>query len=134
MGLNFRGNGMTNYNEFGKTYQQSAEEPFRKYPEVEGMLAAAGNVVGETILDVACGDGHYARHWKHAGAGETVGVDLSELMIELARQAEEAEPLGIRYFVSDALHLPELCQREQLGPFDLVSASWLLVYFFNPLK
>jgi len=43
-------------------------------------------------------------------------------MIRLAHQEEQAEPLGITYQVGDAVTLP------QLGPFDLVTAVYLLNY------
>jgi SAM-dependent methyltransferase len=51
-----------------------------------------------------------------------LGIDLSPEMIRLARQQEQAEPLGITYQVGDATTLP------QLGPFDLVTAVYLLNY------
>jgi SAM-dependent methyltransferase len=51
-----------------------------------------------------------------------LGIDLSPKMIRLARQQEQAEPLGITYEVGDAVTLP------QLGPFDVVTAVYLLNY------
>jgi SAM-dependent methyltransferase len=74
------------------------------------------------VLDLACGHGHYSRLIKRAGAAEVVGVDLSPVMVELARKTEREQPLGISYEVADAVRLP------RLGAFDLVSAVWLLNY------
>ena len=51
-----------------------------------------------------------------------IGVDISPEMIRLAHQQEQAEPLGIAYQVCDAVTLP------QLGPFELVTAVYLLNY------
>ena len=51
-----------------------------------------------------------------------MGVDISPEMIRLANQQEQAEPLGITYRVHDALELPNL------GPFELITAIWLLPY------
>lgn len=51
-----------------------------------------------------------------------MGVDISENMIELARQEETREPLGIEYIVCDVLELGEI------DKFDLVVATYLLHY------
>jgi toxoflavin synthase len=51
-----------------------------------------------------------------------IGIDISPEMIRLANAREQAEPLGIAYQVCDAVTLP------QLGPFDLVTAVYLLNY------
>jgi ubiquinone/menaquinone biosynthesis C-methylase UbiE len=63
--------------------------------------------------------------YKLKGAEEVVGVDLSEQMIVLANEAEKVDPLGISYFVGNALDL-------DLGrQFNLISASYLLNYSEN---
>ncbi len=51
-----------------------------------------------------------------------MGVDISTKMIELAKQQEAQEPLGIEYIVCDVLKLGKI------GSFDLVVASYLLNY------
>lgn len=51
-----------------------------------------------------------------------MGVDLSQKMIELARQQEAREPLGIKYIVAD------VCELGEIGSFELVVASYLLNY------
>ena len=57
-----------------------------------------------------------------AGAVEVVGIDISERMIELAREQEARQPLGIEYRVEDARAVAEHAD------FDLVVGAWLLVY------
>ena len=47
-----------------------------------------GDVNGKRALDVACGEGHYSRLLRQAGAEEVVGIDISERMIDLARASE----------------------------------------------
>ncbi|MEI7033735.1 class I SAM-dependent methyltransferase [Streptomyces pratensis] len=91
-------------------------------PEQHNVLKHLGDLTGARVLDLACGHGHYSRVIKAAGAAEVVGVDLSSVMVDLARKAEEEDPLGISYHVGDATDLP------RLGAFDLVSAVWLLNY------
>ena len=43
---------------------------------------------------MACGSGYYTRKLKQMGAGDTIGVDISEEMIKEARKIELEEPLG----------------------------------------
>ena len=56
---------------------------------------------GETVLDVACGNGNFARHMAELGA-EVVGFDISEKMIEKARAYGSVGPRRIEYHVIDA--------------------------------
>ncbi|MEM9456666.1 MAG: class I SAM-dependent methyltransferase [Myxococcota bacterium] len=109
-------------------YRNIAPLPIRRHPERDGLLGAVGDVRGQRVIDVACGDGLYAREWRRAGAREVVGVDLSVDMIERGRCKESHEPLGIAYHVGDARNLRELAEREDLGIFDVATAAWLLVY------
>jgi len=79
-------------------------------------------VRGKSILDLACGDGHYCRPLKRSGATKIVGVDISSKMLDLARNEEKKKNLGIRYECMDALKLPVI------GKFDIVLGSFLLHY------
>jgi 2-polyprenyl-3-methyl-5-hydroxy-6-metoxy-1,4-benzoquinol methylase len=67
----------------------------------QAMREALGEVRGKRILDLGCGEGRFSRMLAKRGARPTA-VDLSERMIELAREEEGKEPLGIDYHVSDA--------------------------------
>jgi ubiquinone/menaquinone biosynthesis C-methylase UbiE len=115
----------TDYNKIANEYKYSKSLPWRKYLEAYTLFNIAGDVVGKSVLDLACGEGFYTRLYKLKGAAEVVGIDLSEQMIVLAKEAEKADPLGIFYFVGNALDL-------DLGKqFDLISASYLLNYAEN---
>jgi SAM-dependent methyltransferase len=81
-----------------------------------------GDVRGRSVLDLACGDGIYARMLADRGASRVHGVDLSGGMIELAQRAESARPRGITYSVSDAAEV------RGLGEFDVVMAAYLFNY------
>jgi SAM-dependent methyltransferase len=110
---------------YAENYQESKTLLWRSRIEDPSFLGLIGNVAGKTVLDFACGEGHFTRMLRAAGAGEVVGVDLSERMIELARQQEEASPIGITYQVDDA-------RKPAPAPhFDVVAAAWLLVYARN---
>ena len=72
----------------------------------EQLIAALGNPKGLEICDVACGEGHLARHLAQHGAMVT-GVDISEGLLEQAR-AQTPETLPISYLHDDAQSLASL--------------------------
>lgn len=75
-----------------------------------------GNIEGQLVLDLACGEGYNTRILARKGATVT-GVDISEKPIELAKQEEAKEKLGICYRVLDASNLEEFPSNR----FDLVT-------------
>jgi ubiquinone/menaquinone biosynthesis C-methylase UbiE len=70
-----------------------------------------GDVDGQRVCSVACGQGREARYLASRGAGVT-GVDLSAELIARARQHEEAEPRNITYLQGDAQTLDGLSDEE----------------------
>lgn len=75
-----------------------------------------GDVRGQIVLDLACGEGHNTRILARKGAKVT-GVDFSEKLIELAKREEVKEKLGIRYIILDATNLKGLSNNH----FDLAT-------------
>jgi len=112
----------TDYNLISQEYKKSKEQPWRSRIESYSMMKLIGDLNGRKVVDLACGEGHFTRKLRRAGAAETSGVDLSDRMIELARAQEAREPLGISYRVEDARVAGE--QQD----FDLAVAAWLIVY------
>ncbi len=110
------------YDRISRQFKKSREFPFRTCVEEFMMLQMLGNVAGLTALDLACGEGHYARTLRRCGAGRVVGVDISEGMIALAREEEAREPIGVEYLTAAVEDLGVL------GSFDVVSAVYLLHY------
>jgi ubiquinone/menaquinone biosynthesis C-methylase UbiE len=82
-------------------------------PATFGLI---GDVRGRLVLDLACGEGYNTRILAKKGAN-VVGVDFSERMIQLAKQEEAREKLGIRYYTLDATGLKEFSH----DSFDLVT-------------
>ena len=74
-------------------------DPF--FPPVETLM---GDVAGQRICDLACGQGRVARYLAERGAS-IVGIDLSAKLLEIARRHEHAEPRGIEYLQADARSL-----------------------------
>lgn len=115
---------VTDYDEnrIAEQYRQAKAHSWRSHAETYSFMKLIGDVEGKKVLDVACGEGHFTRLLRKAGAAEVVGIDISERMIDLARQQEAGQPLGIEYRVEDAR--TEAAQAD----FDLVVGAWLLVY------
>ena len=112
----------TDYNLIAQQYKRAKEHPWRSRIESYSMMKLIGDLSGKKVLDLACGEGHFTRKLRKAGAETIVGVDLSRRMIELAMVQETSEPLGIAYRVED---VREACSQEK---FDLAVAAWLIVY------
>lgn len=101
-------------------------------PAVEGLLAPRP---GETVLDLACGNGVYARHLADLGC-EVVACDFARSFIELARKRET----GVRrvhpidYRVVDVAD-PEQLARLGQNTFDAVvcNMSIMDIVDINPL-
>ena len=68
---------------------------FEMLPDVDGLSG----------LDVGCGEGHNTRLLAERGARMT-GIDISKTFIRHAREAEEAQSLGIDYRLASAVDLP----------------------------
>lgn len=110
------------YDAIAREYRESKQLPFRIHVEAYTLHTLLGDVRGLAVLDLACGEGIYSRLLRKAGAARVVGVDLSPAMIELAREAEDQQPLGCEYLVGDAANL------DFPGAFDVVLGSYLLNY------
>jgi 2-polyprenyl-3-methyl-5-hydroxy-6-metoxy-1,4-benzoquinol methylase len=97
-------------------------DPLYTQMVVPSLLKLAGNVEGLAICDLACGQGLVSRELARSGAKVT-GVDLSATLLEMARQSELIEPLGVEYFEDDAQHLATLPG----GVFDGVTCGMALM-------
>jgi ubiquinone/menaquinone biosynthesis C-methylase UbiE len=112
----------TDYDRIAEQYKQAKLQPWRTHIERYTLLRLAGDVAGQAVIDLACGEGYYTRALRQQGAARVVGVDQSRGMIGLAEAEEARRPLGVEYRVGDvrALEVP--------GEFDLAFAAYLLNY------
>lgn len=115
----------TNYDPIAQQYKRAKEQPWRSFVESFTLMGLIGDPSGLSVMDLACGEGFYARMLRQMGARRVLGVDLSGGMIELAREQETRHQLGIEYLVADARSLNPT---EQV---DLVVAAYLLNYSHN---
>lgn len=79
-----------------RTYRRAAPALGPSLP-----LTLIGDIRGQQVCDLGCGEGRIARLLAQRGA-QVVGVDRSAALINTAQQLETANPLGIRYQVDDA--------------------------------
>jgi len=100
--------------EFAKWYASSIEEFGGPHSVViPAMICLLPcRLYGLQIADIGCGSGILSRELALRGA-EVLGVDLSEDMLELARQAEERIHLGIVYQQDDACVLSSVTDHSQ---------------------
>ena len=111
-----------NRGRIAEQYQEAKKQAWRDRVETYSFMNHIGDITGKKVLDVACGEGHFTRLLRRAGAARVVGLDISERMIALAREQEAREPLGIDYIVADARSIVD--QED----YDIVVSAWLLVY------
>lgn len=65
------------------------------------LFTLMGDVRGQQVCDLACGQGLVTRELARRGA-TVVGVDLSAKLLDIAAQIEQEAPLGITYLQDDA--------------------------------
>ena len=110
---------VSEYQGHAADYQTAKRQPWRTYLEQPSALALLGDLSGQSVIDLGCGEGHYSRLLNQLGAAQVLGIDLSADMVELARSQERSHPVGIIYRVGDAADL----MLEQA--VDLVFAGYL---------
>jgi toxoflavin synthase len=91
----------TNYDPIAEQYKRAKQQPWRVHIEAFTLMKLIGDPTGNTVIDIACGEGFYTRMIRRRGAAKVTGVDLSEKMIGLARDSEAQQRLGIDYIVGD---------------------------------
>jgi ubiquinone/menaquinone biosynthesis C-methylase UbiE len=75
--------------------------PFYGELVLPNLLGLVGGIDGQHVCDIACGQGLATRELAQRGAN-VVGIDVSKEILDLARQYEAEEPLGIEYILDDA--------------------------------
>lgn len=85
------------------------------------LLKLVGDVQGQHVCDLGCGQGWLTRELARKGAVMT-GIDLSGQLLTIARQYEEQELLRIVYRQRDAQHVEMFAE----GEFDGCVCIWSL--------
>lgn len=81
---------ISQYDAIAKKYQQGiTHEKYIVYLCDPSVLNTIDDPTGLNILDSGCGEGYFSRISKAMGAEKVVGFDISQGMIDLAKQTEE---------------------------------------------
>jgi SAM-dependent methyltransferase len=108
--------------------QEHQDEVLR--PVSERLIAAAKPRPGEKVIDVGCGCGATTIDFAErvAPGGEALGLDISELMLSLARERARAD-LPARFVVADAT-----VHDMALASADLVVSRFGVMFFADPTR
>ena len=77
---------LTDYNPIAEQYKRAKLQPWRSHIEAYTLFALVGDPAGQTVVDLACGEGYYTRLLRQRGASRVIGVDRSPGMIRLAHR------------------------------------------------
>src|SRR5690606_37792876 len=110
------------YDAIAEAYKESKQLSFRTYVEAYTLFKLLGDLHGQRVLDLACGEGFHTRKVEQAGGAAALGVHISRQMLLPAEAEDRRAPLGVRHLRGDAGEL------DIAGAFDLVSAAYLLNY------
>jgi pimeloyl-CoA biosynthesis protein BioC len=86
---------------FGRAAQSYAQHDALQRQSAQGLIAALGEGYFPQVLDAGCGPGSNSRYWRAAGSRVTA-IDLSEQMLDEARQQQSAD----RYLAADIEAIP----------------------------
>ncbi len=102
------------------------EEFFHKYFINPTFLDLIGNVKGKSVLDVACGEGHFSRKLAEQTKGDIqiTGIDASKKLIDIAQKKNEPFSRCIKFQVGDASRLEGLASNS----FDLAICNMALMF------
>lgn len=112
------------YNDNAAKWLRLAPSSLSDFTARPAVFDACGDLAGQSVLDLGCGEGYCARELKRRGAGYYLGIDQSSRMIDAARDQETTDQYGIDYDVCDAVSFAPPRQ------FDICIA----VFLFNYLR
>ena len=101
--------------------KRSSEVNFNDCIETPILLAMLPDLHGKEILDIGCGMGQHAKQYSDMGAESVLGIDLSEKMLEYARE----------HFCADNITYRQMALEDIGGlnrKFDLVTSSLVFDY------
>ncbi|MEW7278352.1 class I SAM-dependent methyltransferase [Aquimarina sp. 2201CG1-2-11] len=110
------------YEEMAEKYNELIDhKPHNAYYDRPNTLSLVSEIKNKSILDAACGPGKYAEILVSKGA-KVIGVDISEKMIQLAK---ERNNLSSNFFVHDLSTPLHMFEKDS---FDVVICALALHY------
>jgi 2-polyprenyl-3-methyl-5-hydroxy-6-metoxy-1,4-benzoquinol methylase len=112
-------------------FSNALDQYFRKdmYERFTFTIANCEQIKDRTFLDVGCGNALYSLELARKGAAKVVGIDISEVMIDLCRKSSQEQNLADRctFLQTDLLdYQPE-------SKFDVSFGIGLFDYIRDPL-
>ena len=89
--------------------------------EMPALFSLLPDLQGKRVLDLGCGFGEHCKKFVEMGAEKVVGIDISEKMLEVARQENSDEKI-------EYLRLPMEDLEKAEGEFDVVISSLAMHY------
>ena len=87
-------------------------------PNLERLISS---VKGINVLDLACGQGFFAREWAKIGAAKTFGADIAKELIEIAKANPDPITRKIEYHVAPSNSLA-FCSDASISVITIVLA------------
>jgi SAM-dependent methyltransferase len=109
------------YDSNPKGYVEATKRPLRKFAYEPTIKKLLDDLEGKEVLDLACGDGMSSRFIKSLGAKKVVGLDISEKLINIARQNKDPD---IEYFIENVFSEDIL----KYGKYDVVTGIMIVHY------
>jgi 2-polyprenyl-3-methyl-5-hydroxy-6-metoxy-1,4-benzoquinol methylase len=109
--------------EFFDYYRALRNNPMSANNVVEkpALFSLAPDLKGKTVLDLGCGYGEHCVGFLNLGAANVVGIDISEKMLEVAKNENSAP--GIEYLNISMTDISEITEK-----FDVVFSSLAVHY------
>lgn len=96
------------YDDFAEWYDEwVGTHSMTDDPYFQAVQSLLGEIAGQRVCDLACGQGRVSRHLADLGA-RVVGIDLSTKLLAIARRHEREQPRGIEYVHGDARGLDDV--------------------------
>jgi len=111
------------YDTYGKYFVHMEENNLNRKKLSEILCSMIGNIKGKKMLDAGCGIGNDCKMFSRLGS-EIVGIDVSEKMIEMAR--ENCKNSEVELHIKDMENTGF-----QNGEFDIIIAAFSLLYTQN---
>ena len=111
--------------EFAGRFKRN-EEFFHKHIINPTLLNLLGDLKGKTVLDVACGEGHFSRKLAEQTKNDIqiTGIDASKKLIDIAQEKNHPFSHSIRFQVGDASRLDGLPSNS----FDVAICNMALMF------
>lgn len=101
---------------------RAGHDRYRELYILPAFLDFMPRIDGLKVIDLGCGEGSMTRRFARLG-GRMTGIDISESMIDLAREEESSDPLDIRYEIASFSRI-DSCEAES---FDCVLSTMALM-------